>query len=183
MITRRTVVAATLATLIAPQAFAKKNKRSRYNGLEVQPYTVVETNGAFELRDYQPHLVAEVRTTGARSQAATRAFRKLFGFITGKNAESAEISMTVPVVQSPETADQTSWTVRFVLPAEFSTETLPAPNDRDIQIVDEPGGRHLALTFSGTANEASLDRRTVELKAYAKTNLSLIHISEPTRPY
>ena len=169
MITRRTLIAALAAALVTPPAWAKKNKRSRYNGLEVQPYTVVETDGGFELRDYQPHLVAEVQATGGRSQAATSAFRKLFAFITGKNADAEEIAMTVPVVQSPVASDESSWTVRFVLPARFSPETTPGPDDPDIRITEEPGGRFLAVTFAGIANQAALENRKAELATYAST--------------
>jgi len=154
-----------------------------YNGLEIPNYTVETRTGAFELRSYVPFLAAEVQVTGSQNQAANRAFRKLAGFIFGGNVSSQKIEMTAPVTQEPiaqrkgekiaMTAPVTqekvedSWTVRFMMPGEYTAQTLPKPKDPSVQIVTIDPGQRLVLVFSGTTNPSTVAKRTDELRAHA----------------
>jgi len=61
---------------------------------------------------------------------------------------SEKIAMTSPVVQTPNSgdtnsgADAESWTVNFMMPSEYSMETLPKPTDTDIRLARR--GEHRA---------------------------------------
>ena len=67
---------------------------------EQQPYEVLEQLDGFELRQYPPHLVAQVEIQGSFEDAGNRAFRTLFGYITGKNGARGSVAMTAPVLQA-----------------------------------------------------------------------------------
>mgnify|MGYP000967659308 CR=1 FL=1 len=68
---------------------------------EQQPYDLVRTTPGFELRRYPEHVVAETVVTGVSGEdAGSRAFRSLFGYITGETTARQSIEMTAPVVQS-----------------------------------------------------------------------------------
>ena len=67
--------------------------------IEEAKYSVVQQDGKFEIRDYEPYLLAEVEVDGAFEEAGNKAFRYLFKYISGTNQPQAEIAMTAPVSQ------------------------------------------------------------------------------------
>ena len=63
---------------------------------EQQKYRVVKRFIDFEIRDYEPCLIAEVIVDGSMNQAGSYGFRPLFNYISQNS-----ISMTAPVIQIP----------------------------------------------------------------------------------
>ncbi len=63
---------------------------------EEQTYDVVAKYPGFELRRYAEHVVAETRVTGSFEGVGTTSFRRLVGYIGGRNSESQKLAMTVP---------------------------------------------------------------------------------------
>jgi hypothetical protein len=72
-----------------------------YNATETPHYTVEATDGAVELRDYAPRLMAEVTVGGTQSQAVSAGFSILAGYIFGGNEGAAKVAMTTQVAQAP----------------------------------------------------------------------------------
>ena len=80
--------------------------------LEEPKYTVIESSPPFELRQYAPMIVAEVYVDGDMSDAGSKGFRFIAGYIFGKNQSktkladdlqgSEKIAMTVPVTMEPK---------------------------------------------------------------------------------
>ena len=70
--------------------------------IEEVPYTVIEQNGAFELRQYSPHIVAETTVEGAFDQVGSEGFRRLADYINGENRTKQSIAMTAPVSQEAQ---------------------------------------------------------------------------------
>jgi hypothetical protein len=70
--------------------------------IERAKYTVVETEGKFELRQYEPYLVAETMVEGDFDEVGNEGFRRLFDYISGKNRKQQSITMTAPVSQEAE---------------------------------------------------------------------------------
>ncbi len=135
-----------------------------YNGYEIPPYSVVKSIGAAELRDYGPHVVARVTVEGGRAMAANRGFRTLANYIFGGNGTGEKIAMTAPVAQEP-TGDQ--WTVSFMMPAQYTMDTLPTAQTQQITFVQKQGDRQLVLQFSGLVT-GRLDSKGEELLAIAQ---------------
>ena len=146
---------------------------------EKPDYSVVMTEGKFEIREYPSMLLAEVKVTGDCRHSANRGFRKLAGFIFGDNQPNAKIAMTSPVMQTPksekiamtapvmQTADKNgAWTVNFMMPSEYSMETLPKPTDSDIKIFKSQPYRMVSIRFSGPENMKSLTKHQAELDVF-----------------
>lgn len=116
---------------------------------EQQPYEVVSEHPGFELRRYPDHVVAETRVTGSFEGAGNASFRRLVGYIGGRNAQRRKVSMTAPVVQ--ETEDETAgrFLVGFVMPADVDIDNAPDPTDDDVSLRVVPAQTAAALSFSG----------------------------------
>jgi hypothetical protein len=143
--------------------------------IEETTYEVIQKSDQFEIRDYSPHIVAEVVVTGTLEKAGSKAFRKLFGYISGDNRSRTKIAMTAPVSQqaagekikmtAPVSQERMGdkWLVSFMMPAEFALETLPIPDNREIVLRQVPQRRMAAVRYSGFWSE----------KAYLKNKLVL----------
>lgn len=138
---------------------------------EEPAFTVTKKAPPFEVRQYEPYLVAEVIVPGEREDAASEAFRMLFNYISGSNAPKENMAMTIPVTQQQK---KDGWAVHFVLPLSKTMETLPKPDDARITLRREENGKMLAVVFSGTSSKSNLDEHLEKLRAYAaKENMAL----------
>ena len=146
--------------------------------VEEAEYTVVLEDGEFEIREYAPSIVAETVVSGEFEDAGSRAFRKLFNYIDGENHASSEIAMTAPVSQqaegrkiamtspvSQEPAEE-GWAVSFMMPAAFTMDTIPQPNDESVVIRQIPAYRAAAIRYSGTWSQDNFDEHLSELQAW-----------------
>ena len=153
--------------------------------IEKPDYSVTLSEGKFEVRDYPEMLLAEVTVTGDRDQAANRGFRKLAAFIFGDNQPNAKIDMTSPVMQTPQndkepksekiamtapvmqTPDENGqWVVNFMMPSEYSMETLPKPTDEDIRIFKSAPYQTVSIRFSGRGTMKNLNKQRAKLDAF-----------------
>lgn len=149
---------------------------------EEAAYTVSLSDGAFEVRDYPPHIAAQVRVNGDRQEAINAGFKLLAGYIFGANTRGQSIAMTAPVEQVSDAgiavesvpveaactspAEAESWLVRFVMPRGLTMDTLPAPNDPTVKLLPMTNARVAAIRFSGLAGEAAIASNTMELLAW-----------------
>jgi SOUL heme-binding protein len=134
---------------------------------EKPDHATVVDDGEFEIRDYPPLLVAETVVTGAtdRKTATGRGFEVLADYIFAKSRDGKKIAMTAPVLAERAAEDSAQWTVRFVMPASYTRETLP-PATAGVTIVDVPARRVAAVRFAGTADDAALEAKEAELRAW-----------------
>lgn len=135
------------------------------NDVETVSYDVVTSEGEFEIRDYPAIIVAEVVRRGERSSAVSDGFRPLATYIFAKQRDGEPIAMTAPVTQETDDVGQT-WTVRFVMPAEYTLNTLPNPENADIRLVEVPAGRRAAIRFSGTATDQMIAQKEKMLQVW-----------------
>ena len=148
--------------------------------IENSEYRVEQADGAIEIRDYAPLIVAEAKVKGERKAAINEGFRLIAGYIFGGNDKSAKIAMTAPVQQMPdETVDPASpgrswdpdfWTVSFIMPRSWTLDTLPRPDDSRISLKPVPAKRFVVIRFSGLARADKIDRKTAELQSYAASH-------------
>jgi hypothetical protein len=61
-------------------------------GIEKAKYTVVAKQGALEIRDYAPQIVAETLVEAAFDEAGNIAFRRLFGYISRSSRCSVAVN-------------------------------------------------------------------------------------------
>lgn len=160
---------------------------------EEPDYQLLEKDGAFELRQYPAMLAAETLVTGADFEdAGDIAFGRLFRYITGNNRAQAEIAMTSPVVQTAarpasegekiamtapviqQPAGPGDYRVAFIVPAEYTRETVPEPLDPNVRIVATPARLVGTITYPGRATEVMRRKKEAALRAeLAKRGLAV----------
>ncbi len=135
-------------------------------GYETAPYTVVRSDGKFELRDYPTLTVAETPMSVGSRDGDDGSFRRLFRFITGSNEAKQNIAMTTPVLMS---GDGTNATMAFVLPAKLKTAEVPRPSEAPVTVRELAAGRFAVLRYSGARSPAKEAESLAQLKAWMDT--------------
>jgi hypothetical protein len=145
--------------------------------IEKAKYTVIKRDGNFELRQYEPHIVAETVVSGSFSNVGNEGFRRLFDYISGQNRAKASIAMTAPVNQQPgsqeiamtapvnQQREGRDWRITFLMPAKYTMDTLPEPLDPKVQLVQRPGRLMAAYRYSGTWDRSRYEDRKTRLQA------------------
>ncbi|MBP9867583.1 MAG: heme-binding protein [Alphaproteobacteria bacterium] len=146
------------------------------SNVEQAKYTVVGSERNIEIRNYDSMVVAEVMSSGDREAAINDGFRSLADYIFGNNTSKNKISMTAPVTQQ---GSGNEWTIRFVMPSQYTLETLPKPNNDKVKLLETPSAQFAVITFSGRATKDSLKRREDSLKSFINKS-GLKSVSEPT---
>jgi hypothetical protein len=154
--------------------------------VEQPDYRVVAQDGKIEVRDYPALVVAEVVREGPRKAAVSAGFRALAAYIFAKERGGDSIAMTAPVTQQrdaiamtapvtqsalsadapPAPGEDGRWAVRFIMPAEYSLETLPPPASPDVRLKALPATRRAAIRFSGVATDALIAEQESRLRAW-----------------
>lgn len=148
------------------------------------PATVVATVGDAELRRYPPLVAVETE-----ADSTNEAFRRLFGYISGANEESRDISMTAPVerddagasipmtapvavddggseipMTAPVTAGDAGRTrMAFYLPSDYDIDATPVPTDDAVELVAVPERTLAVVRFSGRPTDDRVARERVRL--------------------
>jgi hypothetical protein len=133
--------------------------------IEEASYTVVIKDEKFEVRDYSAHILAETLVEGELEKAGSKAFDRLFRYISGDNQSRNKIAMTAPVSQEParekikmtapvsQQRVQDKWAVSFMMPAEYTLETLPEPSNPSVSLRQVPERRMAVVRYSGLWSE------------------------------
>ena len=148
---------------------------------ERQEFKVIRTYEDFELREYMPCVIAEVRVSGQFSTSSSNAFSTLFNYISQGNNSSQKIAMTAPVItaQKADTPETTDWYVSFVMPSGSTFGRLPNPNDSQVKLRELDSEICVAKSFRGKATDELSQKITKELRSKAsKANIAL---SDETR--
>ncbi len=141
---------------------------------EEQPYDVLEVHPDFELRWYPEHLIAETRVKGSFENVANKSFRRLVGYISGRNAGSQKMAMTAPVIQEVEDENDGSYVVSFVMPADLARQDAPEPTDDTVHLRTIAPQTAAALTFSGRWSQGRYEEHAQRLRtALAEAGLEI----------
>ena len=147
----------------------------------------IRQEGNIEIRDYDPMIIAEVVIAGERYVAIKEGFRVLAGYIFGGNVLQTSITMTAPVMQNNTgTKGQTiamtapvmqqasnnsqEWNVAFVMPPEYTLNSLPVPNDNRVKIHEVQKYQMAVIRFSGFNTDSNLNSHLSELTKWLATN-------------
>ena len=157
---------------------------------EEAAYEVLVQDGKFELREYEGHILAETVVQGNLEDAGSKAFRRLFAYISGENKTRDEVAMTAPVSQRPagekiamtapvgQQKDGEDWVVSFMMPKSYTMETLPEPNDPLVQLRQVPARSMAAVRYSGFWSEENYRKHRDELEQWMTVN-GLVAAGEP----
>ena len=154
-------------------------------GIETPQYEVVRQADGYEIREYRPQIRAEVTVSGAYDEAINTGFRKVADYIFGNNTSSAKVSMTAPVLSEAGSGDSRkiamtapvvhggdaageTHTIAFVMPGEYTMDTLPQPNNAEVTLREIPSQRFAVLGFRGYATERRVGKKTARLEEALK---------------
>jgi len=158
--------------------------------IEKAKYDVLESERKFELRQYQPQIVAETLVEGDFQEVGNEGFRRLYDYISGKNRTKQSISMTAPVSQEatsqkiPMTAPVNQekvgekWRITFLMPSHYTMETLPEPIDPRVKLLKVPGLLMAVLKYSGTWSRKRYEEKENRLKELIRQR-GLTIVGEP----
>ena len=156
------------------------------SGYEEAAYELLLDDGKFEVRQYEDALVARTVTKGDMGEAGSAAFRRLGGYIFGKNVTRDSVAMTTPVLQEElkssgpsesesiamttpvfqEESAEGTWVQTFVLPREYTMETLPVPTDPNVELARVTGRKVAVVRYSGLRSTRKIEEQTERLRAW-----------------
>lgn len=132
---------------------------------EIKYQTILQQQD-FEVRLYEPYIIAEILVDAEFDEAGSDAFKALFAYISGDNKTQQDIAMTAPVAQqaggeeiamtSPVAQQKanTQWAVSFMIPGGYSLHTVPQPTNPDVKIREVPARYIASVTYSGFWSES-----------------------------
>ena len=150
--------------------------------IEEASYVVIKKDKKFEIREYAPHILAETLVDGDLTDAGSKAFQRLFGYISGGNVSNTKLAMTAPVVQQPagekiqmtapvvQQRVQDKWAVSFMMPKAYTLDTLPKPKDANVTLRQVPAQKMAVVRYSGTWSEKNYLKNKLELESWMSKN-------------
>jgi hypothetical protein len=146
-----------------------------------QEFKVLQKYDGFELREYLPCVLAEVRVSGQFSTSSSSAFSTLFNYISQGNKSSEKIAMTAPVItaQKADTSEPDDWYVSFVMPSGSTFGRLPDPNNSQVKLRELDTETCVAKSFRGKATDELARKITRELRESA--SVAKFSLSDETR--
>jgi hypothetical protein len=146
-----------------------------------QEYKVLQTYSEFEVREYLPCVLAQVKVSANYESASSMAFASLFRYISKGNKTAEKIAMTAPVIaaQSGLKTEENDWYVSFVMPAGSKFGHLPHPNDPQVKLKELDAQTCIALSFRGRATIELTKKKIDQLRSAAKREK--IALSDETR--
>lgn len=152
------------------------------SNVEQAPYIVTDKQDNIEIRQYPALIVAEVSVSGDRKTAIKKGFRLIADYIFGNNIAAQKVAMTAPVTQQEnnhkiamtapviQTGEGETWVVRFVMPQNYTIESLPKPVNDVVQLKGIPNSRYAVIRFSGMAGDETLKKHRLELESFIQKN-------------
>ena len=150
-----------------------------YRGQQSPEYAVRHADGAIEVREYGPYVVAEFEVNGARAPAARCGVLALSRYLKGANSARVRLSPTAPVTQTPgariavtspleQTQAAGRWMVRMMMPDAMRPDQLPSPIAESIRLTTVKPGLRVVLSFAGRSTCPVLGERERDLRSYAR---------------
>ena len=146
-------------------------------------FTLVLKEDKFEIREYAPKIIAQVKVYGDFDDASSKGFKILADYIFGNNesidgnsriemtapvemeAVSQKIDMTTPILTE---GNNNTWVISFIMPDNFTLATLPKPNNKEIKIISLPKEKYAVIVFSGLIRESSYQEKENLLNKFIK---------------
>lgn len=145
-------------------------------------YEVFKTIEQIEIRRYPKLILATVEGLDDSDS-----FQILFDYISGNNQPTRKIAMTAPVMSGRRSEKKIAMTApvlstdsafSFVLPTEFTPETVPVPLDPRLRLEEVPERVLAVIRFHGVARGGLVEREQTELLSVLKRN-GIKPIGEP----
>eukprot|EP00878_Enallax_costatus_P001910 GHUV01002072.1.p1 GENE.GHUV01002072.1~~GHUV01002072.1.p1 ORF type:complete len:392 (+),score=97.89 GHUV01002072.1:162-1337(+) len=159
--------------------------------LEQPDYQLLKAMKDYEIRRYEPFIVAETALPAGETPASGSGFMDLAGYIFGGNSQSEKMEMTTPVyTRSPAASGRSTTSMQFPMESKFpDVDTLPEPNSNKVVKKQIPGRYVAAIRFSGlpfdwevTGAERQLRQAVIRDGLQPAAGYSLARYNEPFVP-
>jgi len=167
---------------------------------ETLAYEVEIKDDNFEIRMYADHILAHVDLEASFDDAMGIGFSILANYIFGGNRKRSSIEMTAPVTEEKRESEKIAMTtpvteeslkesekikmttpvieektgnihrISFVMPAKYTLDTLPEPDDKRIKFEEVKNERVASLRFKGRVKEKLARQKIEELKKWLEKN-------------
>ncbi len=138
--------------------------------IEKPKYSVISSTQNYEIREYASYIIAETKVSGVknRDKAVRKGFPIVADYIFGNNTLQDKIAMTVPVNTQTDNSEKIAMTVpvnteeekkdgiykvSFVMPSNYTLETLPIPNDNRVILKEVPSRKVAVRKFTWSAQD------------------------------
>ena len=147
-------------------------------------YSTLAIEDNFEIRRYEPVIIAQTAVDGNYSAATRKGFDRLTEYVSGNNLAKQTVSVDAPVsVSNDEKLPKIAltlpyfeeyiggrWLVSVAMPESYQLETLPKPVDSSITFKILPRLKTAVIKFSGSKSESSVSRNTTLLNQWISNN-------------
>ncbi len=133
-------------------------------GYETAAYTVVETDGNIEIRDY-PDLMLAATDSKMDAQGRDGSFMRLFQYISGANENDQKIAMTTPVFMEGQSGASAA-SMGFVIPRAVTQSGIPRPRGAGVKVREREAGRFAVIRFSGRLDSRTAKEQELKLREW-----------------
>jgi hypothetical protein len=141
------IIIAIIATIFCVNIVWGKSKTM----LETPNYRVLKQSGSYEVREYEPMIIARTLVHSDYKKATYTGFRRIANYVFGGNEKNMEIAMTAPVLSNSPVDVDSEYEISFVMPNSFKKETLPEANSSNVDIVGRSLDLVACISFGGWA--------------------------------
>ena len=130
---------------------------------ETPRYELISKDGQFEIRQYEPIVIAITKVESDYRDASSTGFRRIANYIFGGNENDMSIDMTAPVITDIPNKNRV-YEIFFVMPSEHLLENLPEPDYDNINIKEINFDIAGVLSFGGWATKEKVIRYSKKLE-------------------
>ena len=140
--------------------------------IEEPAYTVTSNSQSYEIRNYEPYIIAETKVSGSYRTSLNKGFSVIADYIFGNNTTAEKIAMTAPVIDKESQSEKIAMTVpvinegddaerkvSFVMPSKYTLETIPKPTTDRVTLREVPAKRMAVLRYGWYTNEDRINKK------------------------
>ncbi len=135
---------------------------------ELPHFKTLKMDNAFELREYNPSVLAKIKVAGPFEAAFKRGSFLLADYCLGNNYKKLSLKVKSPFFL---TSRPDGWEVSCFLPAEMSTNEVPRPIGDDVKFEELLARQVAVIKLHGKSHYPSLMRKTEELRSWARQSM------------
>ena len=137
--------------------------------IETPNFKLIKKEGEFEIREYEPMIIAMTKVKSDYRQAGSTGFRRIANYIFGGNQKQMEIKMTAPVITDVPNV-KGMYDILFVMPSQHKFDDLPIPDNDNVELKVKELGKTAVIQFGGWATESRATHYKEKLEQFIETS-------------
>ena len=137
--------------------------------IETPNFKLIKKEGEFEIREYEPMIIAMTKVKSGYREASSTGFRRIANYIFGGNQKQMEIKMTAPVITDVPNV-KGMYDILFVMPSQHKFDDLPIPDDDNVELKVKELGKTAVIQFGGWATESRATHYKEKLEQFIETS-------------